>query len=242
MRTAILAAAMFAAASAPARARADEAIPEKARRLAARGRELHEQRDYERALAAFKEAYVLAPTPGLLFNLAQAYRLHGNCDDAAVLYRRYIASRPAGDERTIAQVHLAAVTRCMQLRQRNLPLDGELASLPMPPADQTAELFTPPSPRPRRFRQIGVAAMVGGGAALAGAAYLGVRAYDSAIDGDRDHAARTATAATWFGISGGAVAITGLTLFLIGRHSERPAAVTIAPAGSGGKIQLRWAF
>lgn len=233
---------MFAAASAPARARADEAIPEKARRLAARGREFHDQRDYERALAAFKEAYVLAPTPGLLFNLAQAYRLHGNCDDAAVLYRRYIASRPAGDERAIAEVHLATVKRCTLLRQLNLPLDGKLADMQPAPIDATARLLAPRPIRAVRFQQVGVASMIGGGTVLASAAYFGVRAYDAALDGDRTSADDAATTAKWLAITGGAVAVTGLTLFLVGRYQERVPAVSVAPVSSGGQVRLGWAF
>ena len=36
----------------------------------------------------------------LLFNLAQAYRLQGNCDDAALMYRRYLATNPGVEQRT----------------------------------------------------------------------------------------------------------------------------------------------
>ena len=72
-----------------ANARAD-AIPEKAKQLAERGREAHDRGQYVDAIAAFNEAYVLAPSAGLLFDLAQAYRLAGRCDDAAWMYRRYL--------------------------------------------------------------------------------------------------------------------------------------------------------
>src|SRR5262249_1560300 len=114
VRTLVVAVALVAAAP-PARAeemlRPDQ-IPEKARVLAEGGRHYHDAGDYEQAIAAFKEAYVLAPSPGLLFNLAQAYRLAGQCDDAAWMYRRYLDASPAADRRAIAENHLAIVEKC----------------------------------------------------------------------------------------------------------------------------------
>ena len=59
------------------------AIPDKARFLADRGRQLQRDGKFAAAIEAYKAAYVLAPSPGLLFNLAQVYRLNGDCDDAA---------------------------------------------------------------------------------------------------------------------------------------------------------------
>src|SRR5688572_11504167 len=112
MRASMIVAAMLVAAPA---ARADDEfpIPVKARDLAAKGRTAHDQGDYTRAIAAFKEAYVMAPAPALLFNLAQAYRLQGNCDDAALMYRRYISSRPAPEGRALAEEHLQTMERCL---------------------------------------------------------------------------------------------------------------------------------
>ena len=63
------------------------------------------RRLHEAAVAAFKEAYVLAPSPGLLFNIAQAYRLAGNCDDAAWMYRRFLDTNPPA---SIARARRAA--------------------------------------------------------------------------------------------------------------------------------------
>src|SRR5690349_15298118 len=80
-------------------------IPDKARHLAERGRALHDAGNYTDAIAAFREAYVLAPSPGLLFNIAQSYRLAGRCDDAAWMYRRYLDSQPSGDRRAVAESH-----------------------------------------------------------------------------------------------------------------------------------------
>src|SRR5258706_6885134 len=83
-----------------------EKIPAKARELASRGRAFHDAGDYAAAVDAYKEAYVLAPSPGLLFNIAQAYRLAGNCDEAAWMYRRYLDTNPTGPDKTLAEQHL----------------------------------------------------------------------------------------------------------------------------------------
>ena len=113
-------------AAAPA-ARADNAlrperIPNKARELAEKGRTLHNAGDYSGAVAAFKEAYVLAPSPGLLFNIAQSYRLAGNCDESAWMYRRFLDTNPVGEHRSLAETHLAAVERCCSARSRLVPV------------------------------------------------------------------------------------------------------------------------
>ena len=97
--SAITLVAILAAASANAHADSalrPERIPNKARLLAEKGRAFHNAGDYNNAVSAFKEAYVLAPSPGLLFNIAQAYRLGGNCDEAAWMYRRFLDTNPIG--------------------------------------------------------------------------------------------------------------------------------------------------
>jgi tetratricopeptide (TPR) repeat protein len=96
----------------PALAVAEPAVPAQARALAERGRIAHDRGDYPAAIAAFTEAYALAPSPALLFDLAQAYRLAGRCADAAVMYRRYLANDPDPEARALAETQLEAVEHC----------------------------------------------------------------------------------------------------------------------------------
>jgi tetratricopeptide (TPR) repeat protein len=93
-----------------AEVRAD--VPARARALAARGRALHAAGDYGHAIEAFREAYALAPSPGLLFNLAQSYRLAGRCGESAAMYREFLASGPARAQRAVATAQLAIVEAC----------------------------------------------------------------------------------------------------------------------------------
>jgi tetratricopeptide (TPR) repeat protein len=252
--------AALAATAAPAAA--GDPVPPKARKLAERGRELHQRGDYTRAIAAFKEAYVLAPSPGLLFNLAQAYRLQGNCDDAALMYRRYIAAAPPWrDERTLAQAHLSTVVRCVQKRSLNLPPDAAMVHLPAPASPEPDPLFEdhpdPSRPRGTLMRQIGLGTTIGGAGPQGKAAYFGVRAYRASSDVQRLYAGgaswreiepihlrgeRSETAAKWLGVGGGIGAAAGVTLFVLGRRAERAPPVTITPAKGGARVGLSWAF
>jgi tetratricopeptide (TPR) repeat protein len=264
MKTVLLAVAVLAAAPMPAHA--GEPVPEKARKLAERGRELHQRGDYARAILAFKEAYVLAPSTGLLFNLAQAYRLQGSCDDAALMYRRYIAAVPASakEERALAEAHLATVTRCMERRTLNLPPDGAMAQVPAPPPQSGVDgLFVdapaPPPERPRGqlMRKAGLGAAIGGGVALSVAGFYALRALGAASDVERLYAEggswkdiqpvhergeRAESTAKWLSIGGGITAAAGVTLFIVGRRAERTSPITIAPARGGAQVGVSWTF
>lgn len=257
-----LAAAVLATAASPAVASTGEPIPAKARKLAERGRELHERGDYARAIVAFKEAYVLAPSPGLLFNLAQAYRLQGNCDDAALMYRRYIAStQPWSDERALAEAHLASVVRCAQKRSLNLPADESMAHISVQSLERDP-LFHDEAPRGgsrgRAARGVGLGLAIGGAVALGTAAVYGVKAFRAADDVEQRYAAgtpwseleplqargeRAESMAKWFAIGGGISAAAGVTLFVLGRRAERSAPpVAVTPMKGGARVGVSWAF
>jgi tetratricopeptide (TPR) repeat protein len=262
MRAAALLAVAALAASA-ADAAAGDPVPPKARKLADRGRELHERGDYARAIVAFNAAYAIAPSPGLLFNLAQAYRLQGNCDDAELMYRRYIAAAPASvDERALAETHLATVVRCVQKRSLNLPPDAAMAHIPLPPPPGHDPIFDDAPERGERSRgqlarRIGLGTTIGGALALGGAAFYAVQAYRATAEVERLYAGgakwrdiepidergeRAATRARWLGIGGGIGAAAGVTLFILGRRADRAPPVAITPVKGGVRVGLTWAF
>ena len=171
-------------------AAASEPIPEKARVLAQQGRASHDKGDYPSAIAAFKEAYVIAPSPALLFNLAQAYRLQGNCDDAALMYRRYLGTNPSEDGRLLAEGHLATVDRCISKRSLNIKMDASAAYLNVanPPQDLGVIDGSPQAQLSVRRdggshgtikKRVGLGVAIGGGVALVAASYYGIRAYQA---------------------------------------------------------------
>jgi tetratricopeptide (TPR) repeat protein len=101
-------------------ARADEPPPtkegarptkearEEARARFNRGVELFEEQEYERALVEFERAYSLAPSVGVLYNLAQVNAQLHRYSKAIPLYERYLSEGGADlDEARVAEVERA---------------------------------------------------------------------------------------------------------------------------------------
>lgn len=250
-----------ALAVAPGLAAADEpgspeVIPARARALAMQGRAYHDAGDYGNAIIAFKEAYVMAPSAGLLFNLAQAYRLAGNCDDAAMMYRRYLATDPPAESRAIAEGHLATVDRCAHKAALGIPQDS---TVKITTTRASGSLFAT-SPRAKRAqleKNVGIGVIIGGGVALAIATYYGFEAHESAVDVEQGYARgakwsdladidargeRAQTLATVFGIGGGVAVVGGVALYMLGRRAEQFAPIAVAPSKQGATVSATWRF
>src|SRR5580765_1025604 len=81
--------------------RAAAAAPDAGQDLTPTARELSDQalRQYQQgeldaAIESFMGAYALSNNAGLLFNVAQAYRLKGDCQHARDYYQRYLSAVP----------------------------------------------------------------------------------------------------------------------------------------------------
>lgn len=252
---------------APLVGRADEpasSVPAKARTLAARGRAAHDAGNYSGAIAAFTQAYAMAPAPALLFNLAQAYRLQGNCDDAALMYRRFIATNPSPEVRSLAENHLATVERCMHKLALNIPVGSTPASAPgfvasaapMHPQASVAISLDRPSRKAELEKDVGIGLVIGGSTSLAIATYYAFRAHNAS----NDVAAAYAKGAKWkdiapidargksaesraqlFGVGGALGVAGGVVTYLIGKHTEQTP-VMVVPTGHGVEVGMTWAF
>ncbi|MBZ0237035.1 MAG: hypothetical protein K8M05_32195 [Deltaproteobacteria bacterium] len=89
--------------------------PAEAVRLYDEGQAAFDAGTYDAALAAWQKSYELSREPGLLFNLAQAYRLRaapGDCTKAAETYRRFITQDPASAQRALAEAFAQDTERC----------------------------------------------------------------------------------------------------------------------------------
>jgi tetratricopeptide (TPR) repeat protein len=238
------------------------AVPAKARALAERGRAFHDAGDYAHAIAAFTQAYVMAPSPALLFNLAQAYRLQGDCDDAALMYERYLATNPSTDGRVLAETHLANVERCLHKLALHIPVESAPSRLAVPappvaPALTATATATATVPRKAQLeKDIGLGLAGGGGVALAVAVYFTMQAHDAETEvadayargakwkdiAPIDQRGKTAaTDAKIFGIGGALGLAGGLVTYMIGRHTERTP-VAVAPTRHGVEVSMLWAF
>lgn len=238
---------------------ASEPVPEKARVLAQQGRASHDKGDYGSAIAAFKEAYVIAPSPALLFNLAQAYRLQGNCDDAALMYRRYLGSNPAADGRTLAEGHLATVDRCISKRGLNIKMGEEAAYLNVanPPRDLGVVDASPRGSDGKLKKRVGLGVAIGGGVSLVAASYFGIRAYRASEEVERlsaegghgkeikaaeERGESSARYGKLLGLTGAVAATTGAALYILGVRDERATAFAITPTTTGAEASYAWRF
>ena len=100
----------------PADPRASELSQEAKQRalmLFEAGRTHYNLAEYDQAVANFKAAYELTAAPVLLFNIAQAYRLKGDCPRALEAYRHFLRLAPASPQPSDAEGQLSALAvRC----------------------------------------------------------------------------------------------------------------------------------
>jgi len=234
-------------------------VPAKARALAERGRSFHDAGDYAHAIAAFTQAYAMAPSPALLFNLAQAYRLQGACDDAVVMYERYLATDPGSEGRTLAESHLATVERCAHKLALHIPLETVASRLIVPPAPDAPVLrgiAGGPSHTAAVEKAVGTGLMLGGAASVAIAVYYSLQAHSATSDVAAAYAAggrwrdiapidqrgrSAASSAVAFGVGGVLGIASGIAMYAIGRHTES-APMTLSASSHGVAVSARWRF
>ena len=114
-----------------ARAQPTEDKARRAQELYDEGRRHYDIGEYAAAITSFKESYLLSSAPLLLFNIAQAYRLSGDCAQANRFYLNYKRAVPKPRNKS----ELAkAMAKCKGVA----PATGE----PEPPAEPPV---TPPS-------------------------------------------------------------------------------------------------
>jgi tetratricopeptide (TPR) repeat protein len=85
---------------------------QKARELHAEGTRHYDLAEYDLAIEAFKQAYLLVERPSTLFNIAQAYRRKGDCERAAFFYRNYLRLKPDAADREKTEVRIAEMDAC----------------------------------------------------------------------------------------------------------------------------------
>jgi hypothetical protein len=71
--------------------------------LYAEGKRAYDRGDYVAAIVKWQASYNLSGESDLLFNLAQARRLSGDCPGAIANYHRFVAEDPSSDQRQLAE-------------------------------------------------------------------------------------------------------------------------------------------
>lgn len=233
-----------------------------------RGRSHYDLHEWDQAIAEFKEAYRLRPDAPSLFNIAQSYRLKGDCGQAAMFYKTYRRNFPA--EKNIARVDqfITEMEACAKQAPTTVPPDGKpgdgttavpgdtgstgstggtgdtSSGTPLP-----AQPVDAPAPRIPRGYLIGsiAAAGVGVGCVIGGAwAASRARSIESEIedlpkwDPDLDERGKNANlAAKLLFVGAGAALVTSGVLVFVGiRKAERPSTTSLDVVPHAGGASL----
>jgi tetratricopeptide (TPR) repeat protein len=79
------------------------------------GQAAYDQARYDDALASWQQSYALSHAPGLLYNLAQAYRLRdraGDCVAARERYQRFVSLAQPSPQRELAERYITELAAC----------------------------------------------------------------------------------------------------------------------------------
>ena len=224
-------------------ARADAAYNE--------GRRLYDLREWDRAIKKFKEAYELRPDAPSLFNIAQSYRLKGDCGEALAFYRTYKRNYPtapniAAVDKFITELEPCAKDKPAAEPAKQEPAKQEPAATPIQPIDKPDE----PAQSGRLTRMIGLA-LVGVGTVNVGVGvYMGAHAQSIAkkvetegwtleLERQGQNADRWAQV-LW--VAGGATVIAGGVVYWLGRRAGKAAEVAVIPRGDGATMVWTCAF
>jgi tetratricopeptide (TPR) repeat protein len=222
------------------------------------GRRHYDLREWDQAIAAFKESYRLRGDERSLFNIAQAYRLEGDCVEALDFYKTYkrnfprAAGIPAVDK-LILEVQACAREKAVAPPPE--PPQPQPQPLPVPAPHATAPVEPTPAPPPPEHHGsfhlasgltagAGVVALAGGtlyalhGRSLSHEAESGSGSFDMSLASD-GHAANRDAAILF--VASGALLATSAVLYIIGRPDE-VAHVALAPTPTGGVLTWRASF
>lgn len=137
--------------------------PPSAESLYAEGQAAYEKADYAVAIAKWEESYRLSGASGLLFNLAQARRLAGNCAEALATYEKFLAADhdPASEQHKLADDFKLELEPACGARQAP-------AQAPILDPKQSLNLWTSAHERPvgHPGRSLRLAGLTAGGAGI----------------------------------------------------------------------------
>jgi tetratricopeptide (TPR) repeat protein len=119
-----------------------------ARELSDQGLRQYQQGDHDAAIESFLAAFALSNNAGLLFNVAQAYRLKRDCQRAGEYYRRYLEAVPDTSMKPSVERRLEEMETCLRTSSpvpaasTVRPAAADISARP------TAPVQTPPAARP----------------------------------------------------------------------------------------------
>jgi tetratricopeptide (TPR) repeat protein len=252
MKYAIAVAVIVAARSAAANPTAD------AERYYNNGQTAYDAKRYDDAIAAWDKSYALSHLPALVYNLAQAHRLHGDCAEALDAYKRFVELDPKSPQRASAEGFIRDLDPCPAPT-------GVMEPPPPPPTLPPSPPSLPPSPPHHAMvahassgeRVAGIVVAGVGVATAAVGGYFGAQAqslasqvrtacasgceYDAVKSKDQQGRSDETLQYVLYA-TGGAAIVTGAIVFALGsrQHVETPVAVAPLPGGAALTWSHAW--
>jgi tetratricopeptide (TPR) repeat protein len=213
------------------------------------GKGYRELGEYRKAAEEFKAAYAIDPRPEMLFNIAQAYRLAGDKQEALDYFEKYLAAQPDGSGAVEAREHVTA------LKQQIADDAAHSTATPAPPI----VAIVPPKPPVDRGDVDGSPGLRITGLVAAGLGVVGIglgikfgldaRAASNAItantmpwqiaDHERFDAGERANRNMYISvIAGSALVVTGGVLYVLGRRTH--VAPTVGARATGLAMWGTW--
>jgi tetratricopeptide (TPR) repeat protein len=209
------------------------------------GAKQYDLHEYATAIDDFRRAYALFAEPTILFDIAQAYRMLHDCDNATAFYRDYVRAKPDGADRDTAIKRADETEACAveQRRQREQAAPHPVAIVPV-------ATVTPP-PRHRGIKIAGIITAAVGVAIAGAGVYFSLDAADKArqleqacmvscLAGDVasiDEAGQTSQdrALALYVIGGSAIAI-GTGMFVWATLHAGSETISVAPVPGGATV------
>ncbi|MGC9983502.1 MAG: hypothetical protein ABSF35_07695 [Polyangia bacterium] len=105
---------------------ADKKSNAEARRAYEDGTKFYNLGDFDRAISNYKKAFEIKPEPVFLYNIAQAYRLKGDLQQAMFFYKSYLRTSPDADNRAEVEG---------RIKEMDALLAKQKATIAQPPND-----------------------------------------------------------------------------------------------------------
>jgi tetratricopeptide (TPR) repeat protein len=221
----------------------------KAKHLYDEGLRHYQIAEYTAAIDAWKQAYLISKKPLLLFNIGQAYRLSGDCQQAMTFYENYQDAEAKPKNKDELDQAIAACKNAPKPETK-----PEITVTPPPPVAVTTVAPPPPAPEASGgHRGIGLIVAIGGVAlegvalafALAGRSDARqaehVTVWDQPANDLQSAGLRDNKLAWGLGIAGGVAIITGAVLYVTGGTSTEHG-VAIAPTRGGAELAWSTSF
>ncbi len=129
----------------------DEQKKAEAKALYEKGINHYNLGEFDPAIAAFRQAYGISSAPGLLFNIAQAFRLKKDYEQASYFYTTYLRLKPDAPNRADVEARIGEMKTLLEDQKKvgtsppvgTVNPDGDVGNKPPPTTPQVTPTAPP---------------------------------------------------------------------------------------------------